>query len=81
MTQLKEITCNGWKPALSPQDQADATLAIESGDVLFLPALPFVLSESEKRFLSPDVVHPQSKNVSLNNAGHLRFAYPTFLAT
>lgn len=41
-----------------------ATHALESGQVILLPSLPFLLKEHEKKFLTPEAVSGRSKNIS-----------------
>jgi hypothetical protein len=48
---------------------------VESGHVLSFPRLPFVLEESERRFLDPRWADPKAKNVSVRwPSGELRGA-------
>ena len=48
---------------------------VESGHVLSFPRLPFVLDESERRFLDPRWADPKAKNVSVRwPSGELRGA-------
>ncbi len=47
--------------------EKEASLALETGKVLFFPALPFVLNDNEKKFLSPDILRPKSKNISYDS--------------
>jgi hypothetical protein len=58
------IDLSSWTPRCSPEIQQKATSALESGAILLLPRLGFVLSESEERFLSPVWSDGRSKNVS-----------------
>lgn len=44
----------------------EATSALETGSVIYLPQLPFTLADGEKTLLSPDFVKPGVKNISYN---------------
>ncbi len=41
-----------------------AAHALESGQVILLPSLPFLLKEHERKFLTPKAVNGRSKNIS-----------------
>src|SRR3990167_4596897 len=41
-----------------------AAHALESGQVILLPSLPFLLKEHERKFLTPQAVSGRSKNIS-----------------
>ncbi len=62
--QLHTLQTSGWGNALPAADAAQATAALESGKVLFLPRLVFTLSAAEKKFLSPQWSDGKAKNVS-----------------
>jgi hypothetical protein len=66
MSSLITLNLDAWRPALAPEAQRDAARALESGAVLVLPRLPFAMSESERRFLSPDWSDGRAKNISLD---------------
>jgi len=68
MSQLVTLDLALWRPALSPDAQRNAALAIESGAVLVLRRLPFALSEGERRFLSPKWSDGRAKNISLDGS-------------
>ncbi|MDA8108409.1 MAG: Kdo hydroxylase family protein [Betaproteobacteria bacterium] len=71
-TDVASFPIAGWNQALPPAEQQRATLALESGSVLFFPKLRFALLEGEERLLSPAAAG-QAKNVSLDPAsGTLR---------
>lgn len=55
---------------LDSADQTNATLALESGKVLYFPHLPFELLAEESSFLSPSIVDPRSKNISYDLRTH-----------
>ncbi len=46
--------------------KADYLSALEAGKVLYFPQLAFTLAEDERRFLTPDIRDPKSRNISLN---------------
>jgi hypothetical protein len=66
MSSLITLNLDAWRPVLAPEAQRDAARALESGAVLVLPRLPFAMSESERRFLSPDWSDGRAKNISLD---------------
>jgi hypothetical protein len=72
MDVLHKIDQARWDGPFSPETQARAGVALESGFVLYLPRLAFALDEGEWNLLTPDVSNGKSKNVSLNPAGGLR---------
>ncbi len=53
-----------WQESFSAELIASAANALEDGDVLYAPRLRFELSASENRFLSPEYLDSNSKNVS-----------------
>lgn len=57
-----------WRATAAPAVQAEAAAALESGKVLVLPHLPFVLNEQERRFLRPECVKPGTKTVKFDLA-------------
>jgi hypothetical protein len=67
MSSLVTLEIASWRPALTPEAQRDAARALESGAVLVLPRLAFAMSESERRFLSPDWSDGRAKNISLDD--------------
>jgi hypothetical protein len=64
MLELAEI--ENWGGPFSKELRARAIDALESGDVVYLPRLPFRVEETERAFLSPGVADEKSKNVSLD---------------
>ncbi len=69
MRSLETLDISNWNT-----ESSDAAVdALESGKVVFFPHLAFTLTESEKRFLNPDIVNPKSKNISYD-IGNDRFA-------
>ncbi len=68
MSSLVTLDLAAWRPVLTPEAQRDIARALESGSVLVLPRLGFALSESERRFLSPEWSDGRAKNISLDGA-------------
>jgi len=68
MSGIVKLDLAEWRPALAPGVQETAVRAIEDGGVLVLPNLGFVLSDRERRFLSPDWSDGRAKNISLDGA-------------
>lgn len=54
-----------WQPELTAETQQAAVEALEGGGVLVLPQVRFALSESERRFLSPEWSDGRAKNIAL----------------
>jgi hypothetical protein len=61
---LEPLDISSWQGPFSPEIVANAADALETGNLLYAPQLPFELSERERRFLSPDCLDAKSKNVS-----------------
>jgi hypothetical protein len=61
---LEPLDINSWQGPFSPEIVANAADSLETGKLLYAPQLSFDLSESERRFLSPDYLDGKSKNVS-----------------
>ena len=66
MSGIVTLDLAGWRPVLAPGVQDAAVRAIEDGGVLVLPQVRFVLSERERRFLSPEWSDGRAKNISLD---------------
>ncbi len=64
MEILEPLGITSWHGPFSPELVAKAADALETGKLLYAPQLPFELSVSERRFLSPDCLDGKSKNVS-----------------
>jgi 3-deoxy-D-manno-oct-2-ulosonic acid (Kdo) hydroxylase len=64
MNGVEELEINSWSGPFSAADVARAADALEAGNVLYAPRLPFELSDAERRFLTPDCLDGKSKNVS-----------------
>jgi hypothetical protein len=57
-----DITC--WRGMVYASDVAKAANALESGKILYAPQLRFELTEAERRFLFPEYLDQDSKNIS-----------------
>jgi len=66
MNPVQEFEITRWDETFSDELQKRAISSLESGQVLFLPHLSFNLSETEKRFLSPEWSDGKSKNISFD---------------
>lgn len=64
MEILENLAIETWKGPFAAEITSRAASALESGKLLFAPALNFKLSDREKRFLSPDWLDGKSKNIS-----------------
>ncbi len=64
MEILESLESTLWQGPFPPEIVARAADALETGKLLYAPQLPFELSETERRFLSPDCLDGKSKNVS-----------------
>ena len=60
---LETFESRQWTDAFSESNQARAIAQLESGSVLMFPQLPFLLSQEEKSFLTPDCADPHAKNI------------------
>lgn len=60
---LETIYTSQWDETFSDPVQQSALSQIENGNIIYFPALPFVLTEDERMFLSPDYADPKSKNI------------------
>ncbi len=69
--QILEIDSADWRIGV-PQDAW--IHALEAGKVLYFPRLGFQLTEQEKRFLTPDIRDPKTRNISLDTDGALKGA-------
>jgi hypothetical protein len=70
-TQLVELDLADWNAA-TPNDAWIA--ALEAGKVLYFPRLGFELSPEERRLLTPAVLSPDVRNISLDANGRLKGA-------
>ena len=71
MTDVVALPIADWDQQPSAAEQQQAVLALESGDVVFLPQLRFRILSDESPLLSPDV-RGRAKNVSLLPSGAVR---------
>lgn len=69
--QILEIDGTHWKVG-APQEAWIAGL--EAGKVLYFPRLGFSLTQQEKRFLTPAIRDPKTRNISLDANGRLKGA-------
>jgi hypothetical protein len=69
--QILDIDSRSWQLS-APQD--GWIRALEAGKVLFFPNLAFELANAEKRFLTPDIRDPKTRNISLDANGRLKGA-------
>jgi hypothetical protein len=67
MQPVSVFPSHGWAGPYPAAVQERALAALEGGQVLFLPDLPFALEDHERSFLSPATVR-RSKNVSFDPA-------------
>jgi hypothetical protein len=65
---LDELNITGWDGPFAADDQARAIAALESGRVVVLPHLPFLLSDSEGRFCTAEAASGERKNISFDPA-------------
>ncbi len=72
MEPLCSLPLTEWTQMPSPAERQQAIGALESGQVLFFPQLPFVLREEEKELLSPSLSNGRAKNISLDPNGKLK---------
>src|SRR5438093_555574 len=61
---ITQLTINAWDASPTPDLQRHSIHALEYGQLLFLPALSFILEEHEQRFLSAEFVDAKTKNIS-----------------
>lgn len=72
MDALKTLSVNSWAGPFGEAERRDAIGALESGQVLFFPQLPFVLRDEEKPLLTPSLSSGRAKNISLDPSGKLK---------
>ncbi len=68
MSALKTIAAKKWDHPFSNDEQQTALNLLEEGYILFLPNLPFQLTQDEQPFLSADCACPHAKNISYQAA-------------
>lgn len=67
MTKLFELPTQTWVASFSDAERDAAIQALESGDVLYFPHLPFQIGANEAQFITP-AIEGRSKNASFNIA-------------
>src|SRR5262245_21281513 len=65
MSAVVTLDLESWAPTLTDEARERASRALEEGSVIRLPRVSFVLTESERRFLSPLWSDGRAKNISL----------------
>ncbi len=65
MEALRTVGIDSWQTPVDAKLSNALTLALEQGQVLFLPKLGFALDKSETQFLSPNWLDGSRKNISL----------------
>lgn len=71
MSVLETINLQNWEGSITSALQETAVRNLENGKVLFMPELAFVLKKNELKFLKPEVIDPQSKNISFDGTTDL----------
>ena len=64
MHPLITMELTHWNERLLPSVAAEATAALEDGNVLFMPHLKFELVADEERLLDPQWLAPGAKTIS-----------------
>jgi hypothetical protein len=64
MTLLEKLNVQEWEAPIPEDIQKKALQSLENGMVLYFPSLPFQLNQPELRFVKPEMIHPNSKNIS-----------------
>lgn len=65
---IETIALTQWQPGAGAHADGSATLALESGKVLYFPRLAFELEPQERAFLSPQWSDGRAKNISYDPA-------------
>jgi len=73
MSAVVTLDFESWTPPLTVEARERLSRALEEGGVIRLPHVSFVLTPSERRFLSPAWSDGRAKNISLDN-GRLKGA-------
>jgi hypothetical protein len=63
---LEIIEIHEWNESFSENVQNKAVEALESGKILYFPTLSFPLSVDELLLLTPEIMDPKAKNISLD---------------
>jgi len=72
MDVLETLEITAWNGPFGESCAARAADALESGRVLFLPGLAFVLRAEEHALLTPELSSGRAKNISLDPSGRLK---------
>jgi hypothetical protein len=64
---IHKVKGSSWTGPFSKKEQQEAVAALEAGDVLYFPSLPFSLEEDEKGLLSSQYANPSSKNIGYDS--------------
>jgi hypothetical protein len=62
---LQTMDIQDWQPNLTPEQRQQLALALEQGQVVYLPQLRFPLEDAEQIFYSPEWLSGKRKNISL----------------
>src|ERR1700716_250535 len=66
LDRVLDLDIDTWRPQILPASSEHWAAALEEGRVLCLARLPFLLSDSEKGFLSASWLSGKRKNISLD---------------
>lgn len=72
MTGVHALGISTWTGPFGAAERREAIGALESGQVLHFPALPFVLRQDEHPLLTPALSSGRAKNISLDPSGGLK---------
>jgi hypothetical protein len=72
MSAIHPLSIAAWRGPFRATDRQEAIDALESGEVLYLPELTFLLTDSEQGLLTPTLSDGKSKNISLGPDGKLK---------
>jgi len=64
MSSKQTYAHDDWEKEIPEVMQVSAMQALEKGQVLYFPHLPFILEKNEMRYLNPEIVNPKTKNIS-----------------
>ncbi len=68
--KIIELANTDWRHAPA-NGGVDPIMALETGKVLYFPAMPFTLNDVEKAFLTSTILAPKKRNISLDANGKL----------
>jgi hypothetical protein len=74
MNPIHRMDVSAWQGPFAQDQRREAIDALENGEVLYLPALPFLLKPEERGLLSPALSDGKAKNISLDPNGKLKHA-------